>query len=324
MIIVRNHNRIEAETQIVTGMSGHFILEKLKCDAHGRPIEASRVRVAEFDNIITNQGLNRIGTNSDWLSAVQVGSGTAAPSVNDTGLQSFVAGTTTEQATSSSAQSTTPYYITRSVTRRFGTGAAAGNLSEVGVGWAATGSTLFSRALIVDGGGNPTTITVLADEVLDVTYQLRVYPPSTDVTGSVTITGIGSVATTIRAANVTNAANWGLSNNGVRGGFSESTTVNLAYSGGIGAITATPSGTSGGAAATNAAYTSGTFQRAATITWGLNAANFGGINSCMLRLEGSSASRFGEIQIGFGTTIAKNATNTFTLNASHVWARRSL
>lgn len=324
MIIVKNHNRLEGETGFVTGMSGRFILEKLKVNAHGVPIEASRIRVAEFDNLILNAGLDRIGANGDWLAAVQVGSGTTAPAVTDTGLQLFIAGTTTLQADTVSAQPSPPYYTTRSVTRRFAAGAAAGNISEVGIGWAATGSTLFSRALVVDGGGVPTTITVLSDEVLDVTYQLRNYPPAADVTGSTTITGVGTVGTTIRAATVTDASAWGVPNVGAIGGFTTGATLQTAYSGAIGPITGLPSGTTGGGSAVNASYSAGSFQRSATITWPLNSANFGGINSVDLRLEGSTANRVGRIQIGFGTTIAKNATNTFTLNASHVWARRTL
>jgi hypothetical protein len=325
MIIVKNHNRLEGETSVITGMSGRFILEKLKVDARGVPIEASRIRVAEFDNLILNAGLNRIGTNGDWLSAVQVGSGTTPPAVTDTGMQSFIAGTTTIQATSVAAQPSPPYYTTRSVTQRFAAGAAAGNISEVGIGWAATGSTLFSRALVVDGGGVPTTITVLSDEVLDVTYQLRNYPPASDVTGSITITGVGTVGTTIRAAEVTNANSWGLGQSGAIGGFSTRSGEHDAYSGAIGAVTGVPSGTSGAGSAVNAAYSSGSFKRDATITWPLNNANFGGINSVRLELEAiGSSGTFGAIQIGFGTTIAKNATNTFTLNASHVWARRTL
>ena len=57
------------------------------------------------------------------------------------------------------------------------------------------------RALILDGGGSPTTLTILSDETLDVTYTIRVYPPTTDVTGSITLDGV-SYGYTIRPCNV--------------------------------------------------------------------------------------------------------------------------
>ncbi len=45
----------------------------------------------------------------------------------------------------------------------------------MGIGWNANPSgALFSRALIVDAEGDPTTIAKLADEQLDVEYEFRV------------------------------------------------------------------------------------------------------------------------------------------------------
>ena len=67
-----------------------------------------------------------------------------------------------------------PYYRWAKVTWRFGQGVAAGNISEVGLGWG--NSNLWNRALIKDANGNPTTITVLSDEYLDVVSEIRDYP----------------------------------------------------------------------------------------------------------------------------------------------------
>ncbi|WP_353189092.1 hypothetical protein [Pseudomonas sp.] len=322
MIYVPSGRFLEAELSACSQLSGRFILEKAKADNNGNPIEATRVKVAEFDNIITNQGLNRIGTNNDWLRHIQVGSGTATPAATDTGLASFVAGTDDFISTSSTIQSSPPYYATRTLTRRFVAGAAAGNLSEVGIGWASTGSALFSRALILDGGGVPTTITVLSDEVLDVTYQIRIYPPANDVSGSITVTGVGTVSTTTRASIVTSAGNWAINQNGVQGGPSDLTNNHRAYTGAIGVITAQPSGTNESAStASLSAYSNNSFQRDATITWGLGAANFG-INS--IQFSFGPSFEFGLMQVGLGTTITKNNTQTLSLNARHQWARRTL
>lgn len=319
MIIVPK-KRIETELTAACGMSGHFVMEKLKVDANGTPIEASRIKVAEFDNLITNQGLNRIGTNNDWLAAIQVGSGTATPAVTDTGLQTFVAGTTLSQASTSAAQPSPPYYTTRSVTRRFNAGAAAGNLSEVGIGWAATGSTLFSRALILDGGGVPTTITVLSDEVLDVTYELRIYPPASDSTGNITVTGVGTISVTTRAALVTTAGTWGIADSGATGGF-EVTNSCTAYTGGIGAITAEPSGTSANVNQSTNAYVSNSLQRTGSAVFGLAVANF---NIASVASSMGLTAAFGRMQYGFGTSIPKTSATTLTLNFTHAWARRTL
>ena len=158
------------------------------------------VTLAEFDNLILDAGLNRLGTGG-VANCCQVGTGTSAPAVTDTTLQAYLVGTSTIQA--DSAQSYVagpPAYVTMSRTFRFGTGVAAGNLTEVGVGWATASGSLFSRARIVDGGGSPTTISVLSDETLDVVYTLRAYVPA-DATGSVTLAGT-SYGYTMRWAGV--------------------------------------------------------------------------------------------------------------------------
>jgi hypothetical protein len=63
----------------------------------------------------------------------------------------------------------------------FRSGVAAGNISEVGLGW--DNSNLWNRALIKDANGDPTTITVLSDEYLDVVSEVRDYPAQS-ITGS--------------------------------------------------------------------------------------------------------------------------------------------
>lgn len=110
-----------------------------------------------------------------------VGSGNSPVEASQTRLASFVAGSTSQATSVSTVRniSSPPYYVMHSLTWRFAAGAAAGNLAEVGVtvSGATSTSDLFSRALIVDGSGNPTTITVLSDEYLDVTYEFYIYAP---------------------------------------------------------------------------------------------------------------------------------------------------
>ncbi|WP_111891580.1 hypothetical protein [Acinetobacter sp. MB5] len=127
-----------------------------------------------FCNLVLDTGLAQMSVGT-WISQCCVGTGNSTPVATQTALDAFLASTTTQQATSSAVQVTTaPYYYSATVTWRFGLGVAAGNISEVGLGWGNT--TLWNRALIKDANGNPTTITVLSDEYLDVVSEVRVYP----------------------------------------------------------------------------------------------------------------------------------------------------
>ncbi|WP_251258216.1 hypothetical protein, partial [Enterobacter hormaechei] len=138
-----------------------------------------------------NAGLDLLGTTDDTYvyTFCRVGSGNTAPAVTDTVLVSQVASSSTQQAINNGVDRSGAFYAWVRRTTRFTTGTAAGTLAEVGVSPTTSGP-LFSRALILDSGGNPTTITVLPDETLDVTYELRLYPTLTDATGTVDIAGV--------------------------------------------------------------------------------------------------------------------------------------
>ena len=127
-----------------------------------------------FNNIVLDSGLARMSAGI-WIDRCCVGAGNTTPVVSQTALNSFLASTTTKQSTSALVQTTTsPYYRSATITWRFSEGVAAGNISEVGLGWG--NSTLWNRALVLDANGNPTTITVLSDEFLDVVAEIREYP----------------------------------------------------------------------------------------------------------------------------------------------------
>lgn len=303
--------KIEARTH--GEVAGYFTLSTNK-----------RGVIAEFPNLITNGGLDRMGGFDDWLTWCQVGSGSTAPNVNDTALVSRVAGTSSVVSPLSGVQSTPPYYTWNRKTFRFSEGAAAGNLSEVGIGWASSAS-LLSRALILDTLGNPTTITVLADESLDVTYEFRFYPKTTDDTGTVTLTGnIGGVYNwTMRAANVTsndNGFGWNIAQNGTNMGRIRSGTA-LLGGGDIVAITGLPpAGSSVGITA--ASYVPGSYERKFTFTAGLTQANIAGGVRCGLFPMG-----IGMFQIQFGlqaddSKIPKTSDGILSMVIKHSWGRR--
>ena len=130
-----------------------------------------------FKNIVLDTGLNQMSVGT-WIDRVRVGSGNSTPVASQTQLDNTIASTNTILSGSDSVKkqtTTSPYYVAAKRTYRFGEGVATGNISEVGCGWG-TGLALWNRALVKDLNGNPTTITVLSDEFLDVIIEVRYYP----------------------------------------------------------------------------------------------------------------------------------------------------
>ena len=137
-----------------------------------------------FDNLVLDSGLARMATGA-WISGISVGSGSSEPLEGQTGLDSFIARTTTVRDWSDGRNvSEAPYYYWSRATYRFAPGQAAGNLSEIGAGWG--DNDLWNRTLIKDLNGENTTITVFPSEYLDVSFELRIYPNTTDITKTVT------------------------------------------------------------------------------------------------------------------------------------------
>lgn len=133
-----------------------------------------------FHNLVLETGLNKMGSavgSQYWIDRILVGSGNTPPDVNQTQLQNFIASTTNVMGNSSGVSvGSVPYYLWGQVRYRFGEGVAAGNIAEVGGGWA--NNSCWNRALIKDINGDPTVMTVLPDEYLDVIIEVRYYPIS--------------------------------------------------------------------------------------------------------------------------------------------------
>lgn len=279
-----------------------------------RPDGEERVLADWFPNLILDSGLNLMGT-TNYTEGCQVGTNNTAPVNGDTALHSFLAGTTTKISRVESAQGAPPYYSKTITEYEFGTGVAAGNLSEVGVGPAGTGD-LFSRALILDGGGSPTTITVLSDEILHVFYELRAYPPLVDGGGVVNISGTDYTIVS-RAAAVTS---WGGPHEmaGIHnGGGLEAT----AWQGPLGAITALPSGASSLAlpGVGNQAYINNSLNRDMGAEWDITTGNLGGgIGAVSLNTT------LGKYQFSFTPAIPKDALSQLDLVFRIAWSRHPL
>ncbi|WP_293372276.1 hypothetical protein [Nevskia sp.] len=297
------------EIKLHTSMAGYY--KMVATDEHGN----SRVVADWFPNIITDQGLNRY-TNGTILTTCQVGAGNSTPIASNVSLQSLVASTTTIQADVAGSQGITPpFYGSRRVTYRFLAGAASGNLSEVGVGWGAANS-LFSRALILDALGSPTTITILPNETLDVTYELRLYPAA-DTNFNVTISGINYSC-------VSRPAGFPGSFQPLTPQFGTAGQIRpFVYNGALGAITSGPSGTGLPGSDTNySPYINNSFSRSVTCSFNVGSGNaVGGITAFLAsNLVGSSI--FPNFQISFNPPIMKTNTQTLTLTTAWSWGRR--
>lgn len=283
-------------------------------NSKGESRDLSGIIAEDHKNLILDVGLNALGTTS-VVSACKVGTGVTPVAVSQTDLATPLAITSTLQSSSTGRNNTAPYYTWGRRTFRFGQGVAAGNLTEVGVTYGG-GSSLFSRALIVDSEGNPTTLTILSDEWLDVTYELRIYQDLVDKTFNITLLGVDHVVT-VRPANVTTNPS------GSSYFFDHFISWYYYYSqcshynGTIGTITGSPSGEGSSAGGVSyGAYSQNSLQRSIIYGVGLDDANLaGGIQSTIINTDKCIW------QVGYSPAIAKDSFKTLTMNYTLSWGR---
>lgn len=156
--------------------------------------EGEVVRELEpFTNLITNAGLEYLlGVTSNLAvisSYCKVGTGTSTPANGDTVLPGFVGFAGSSYSAVIANDTVAPYYYERAVTYLFGLGAVVGTMGCIGIS-AFTGNSVHAWSRIKDSGNNPTTLTILAGEQLQVTYRLRCYCPPATASGSFLISGI--------------------------------------------------------------------------------------------------------------------------------------
>jgi len=245
------------------GMKG-FLRLQLRDEKTGKV----RFDTGFFPNKLLLAGMNIMSERSDWMNYCHVGTDGTDPLATDTGLLGYFAGTgsLSPAGVTFGAQASPPYYGWKRKVFRFAAGTVAANLSEVGVGWTDGSSdqnTLISRAKILDPvSGLPTTITPLIDELLDVTYELRYYPPLIDVVGPQVVFDGTTYNTLIRAAYVT-GGNWATFIGTGIGQFSPYDYTWRAFDGTIGNITQGPNGVAANADNSNhydSAYSNNSFE----------------------------------------------------------------
>lgn len=209
------------------GLDGHFTIHKGKLDANNEPV--TREYVTDFGNMVLDTGLQRIGINDDWMDWLHLGSGITPPAPLQNSLinatykgMSLAPHTTLAPDTDNGINIEDPLNPYCWVTRVFRVSPRGENrtYSELGVGW--NDSNLFSRTLIKDQLGVQSTITILGDEYLDVTYEVRMYLPVDTAIYTVTPTGddIEPREITVHASRLNTASwlfGWGLAHYGKPG-----------------------------------------------------------------------------------------------------------
>jgi hypothetical protein len=177
------------------GMKGRFTVELI--DAKSGHVE----RRLEFDNVITDVGLASLATAtpSEAVLYVGVGTGSTPPSTSDTELDAGVGDGSYGTLASNAAIADvigyvagSPDYVRLLRTRTFFENQGNGALTEIGMfGYAGNGGVgaLFARQLLIDADGDPTTIVKTNVQQLRVSYELRIYPPQADITGTFTLDG---------------------------------------------------------------------------------------------------------------------------------------
>jgi hypothetical protein len=168
------------------------------------------------DNLILNGFFGRWQAGTIRQSAWRffVGSGSAPPSVTDNQLQTQIgsASNSSTNVNNPNVKVGSDYFCSNTGTAEWALGAIVGNISEIGVNMRndTANNTLDSRALIVDGLGNPTTITVTAQDQLVVRYTLRFKIPTAPHISVVNFEGVPTTCT-LESLGVLNSNHWNMS-----------------------------------------------------------------------------------------------------------------
>lgn len=192
------------------GFAGRFQATVHKVDADGNLIKGSGRIVAPFNsNLIVDNGLNLLATSATPFAYCRIGTGTATPANGDNQLVAQVGATNTGGANNNEyGYNLTDGYLWKRFSRRFAAGTIDGqNLNEVAMAPADTGG-IFCRALLKDAFGNPLTIVLLEDEVLDIIYEIRMYLPPVDTVVGTTIDGVPTTVTMRRTNHLDNLEFW--------------------------------------------------------------------------------------------------------------------
>lgn len=318
IILTRNFVDAQDATHSKMGMEGIITMRALS--PYGR-VRRERSFVAgetKFHNLITNNGLDRFGGQGavSTYRYAHVGVGTAPPSVTDSQLANFISGVGgVPQVESGNSGAPDYLYSWVRITWTSSVGAIGNaNLTECGISGTSGNGQLFSRELIRDSEGNPTSFPISSEESLQFTYELRLHRPVDDVVNEVNISGAIHLAKS-RALNV-GAPVWGPLSPSSANVNTDSTDGNMAYTGGLGEVAASsPLGSSlGRASSTDGAYGAGSYSRDTSLMWSPSNGN-GTIRTIMINRQCCA------FQIEYDPPITKTNVQTLILPQRLSWGR---
>jgi hypothetical protein len=185
-----------------SGVAGYFRIEGFRPDGRRRVLSDWK------KNLITDGGLHRWAAGAP-IAYCSVGSGTTPPANSDIALETFVAQHDSIPSGVYGAQSTAPYYGWTRWVFRFNPPGTEHTISEFGTGWGTNGTDLWSHAAVSPA------VTWLDDETLEITYEMRVYPPTEDRVYETLLAGAVREGV-IRAMDVDNGEHWRFYNNEFR------------------------------------------------------------------------------------------------------------
>ena len=307
-------SKLNIEVPVTIGLKGRYNLVVKHADG-------TETETGWFNNLILNSGLDLMAHPGFFnLEYSVVGTSNTTPVATQTALVAMIGVCSGGQSYISLTNSGTPNYqstITWDYT--WTVGAVVGTIAEIGVGPNTNGTGLFSRALILDNLGSPTTLTLLVTDQLIAYYQVIVEPPITSSTGSFTLSAV-SYGYTIQPAFIAGfCSNHTEIDQGNITVLESSCTV---YGTGatMGAITGTitgATGTSVPATVTALSYTSGNFYR--DYTQVMSTAQ-GNVSGGILGMEIQYGPYFdNNYQMIFTPAIPKTASNQLTMTFRLAW-----
>lgn len=158
--------------------------------------------VGWFDNLITNIGLDQLGSNVAPAKYARIGDGSTPPLVTDTQLVNQV-GVSALGTTSSITPYGYPNHESEIILQyTFTQGQVIGEISEIGIGWQQTGQTLFSRTLITNNDGDPIKLLLTELDQLTVYYKILCLPPTVDRVENATFDLTSTIGYTSRVSTV--------------------------------------------------------------------------------------------------------------------------
>lgn len=203
-------------------------------------IEAATGRVKEyhkFPNIFLTAGMDGLFVDSveianstfdSMMDNLFVGTGSTVPDPSDISLEAPIDNTTSNGGFGNVSGYVTgsgggpdnlgnPYHFIRKTRVFIESEAIDPALSELG--WKATATTpdfQFTRALFKDNGGSPITINKTSEDQLRVTYEIRLYPPTAQFSGSF-VMGDSEISHswTASATDIDQTNTWGYDSDGI-------------------------------------------------------------------------------------------------------------